>query len=96
MKPEETHIRYISSKLREFENKTGNFVLFGGIIGSLSQSLSRSDSDIDLRFIYISRSLSFLPERQRHDEHKIRHRIKEPTNICNTIALWEFLLLLIS
>ena len=82
-------LEYVKNQLTAFEERTDSYILLGGIIGSNSQFLHRSDSDVDLRFLYVSKSLNFLPSQNRHQESLIRCLIKNKPHVCNTIALWE-------
>ena len=81
--------KYIKDRLRTFEIESRKKIVFGSVIGSRSQGLSRPDSDLDVRFLFLGPKLEIVEERNRHEEERIRFQIHDKKMKCNCIALWE-------
>jgi len=82
-------LNYICHVLNDFEKTNSRKIIFGSIIGSASQGLTRSDSDLDCRFLYIDKSGDFVGSEFMHDESHIRYRVVDKTQKCNCIPFWE-------
>ena len=76
-------------KIYNFENTENKKLIYASTIGSISKSISRGNSDYDLRGIFVNKNGKFLDKKDLHNEKIIRFRIFDKTNTCNCIALWE-------
>ena len=82
-------LNYISQELTHYESASNNKIVFGSVIGSISQGLDRPNSDVDVRYLYVDKSACFIDSKYRHDESRVRHRVIDKDKRCNCVALWE-------
>lgn len=83
-------IEDLHKERHEIEQKLGMETIFGSTIGSISQGLSRYNSDYDVRFLFLKRDL-VITNSVLHNEQTIRYRLfKENNSPYDCIAFWEY------
>ena len=67
------------AKIQKFEDSENKKLIYASTIGSISKSISRDNSDYDLRGIFVDNKFNFLQKKDLHNEKLIRFRIFDKT-----------------